>query len=332
MEARNIFMLNKDKLIGFFNLLFSIIIIVFFLNDKISGLFNVNHDIYCTALIITLANVILITVVYVYFFKKYIEKKEQQNDDNCRECLRNFFIAQNRFFENSLEETIKNISIEDISKMMSFMNAISSNPNNATSLNSNEIEKINVLLHALLQVKNGTPSSYINLNDISIIEASVHKNSTIEIVSSSLNCDKKLQNIIIQNLKNGVKYNYYLSSKDMESLLNRFKKNIDEWKKAVGEKVIYNQVKCYTFPYEIMQMTLMIYESNKYVEDAVSKPSIVVKFPYIDESVLEHYPLFFYINNTPALSDLFYEKFTAIKNNPKCKNHKISEIELREKK
>lgn len=324
-------MINKDNFIKVFNLIFSIIIIALFFDNKISALLNINHEGYCTAIIITLINMIVISIIYVFIFKNYIEKTQNQSNENCQECLRDFFIAQNRFFKNSLEETIRTISLEDVKKIMSFMNAISSNQNNSTSLNANEIEKINILLNALLQVKSGTPSSYINLDDISIIEASVKENSTIDIVSSSLNCDKKLQDIIVKNLKNGVKYNYYLSSKDTESLLNVFKKNIDEWKTHVSEEIIYNQVKCYTFPYDIMQMTLMIYESNKYAEDSASKPSIVVKFPYVDESVLEHYPLFFYINNTPALSDLFYEKFTTIKNNPDCKKQEISEIELREK-
>ncbi len=322
----------KSKLFQLFNCIYSFIIIVLLVDDKISYFFNINQTIHQIAVIISLANVIIFAVIYMLFFKKYIDRIDQKNSDNCRECLRDFFVAQNRFFENSLEKTIKNITIEDIKKMISFMNAISTNLNNSPALNENEVQKINILLHILLEVKNESPSSYITLDDISKIEANVHKNSTIEIVTSSLNCDKKLQDIIIKNLKNGVKYNYYLSSKDTESLLNKFKGNVDIWKEAVGEKIIINQVKCYTFPYDIMQMTLMIYESNKYVEEDASKPSIVVKFPYIDETVLEHYPLFFYIDNTPALSDLFYEKFTTIKNNPKCSNHNILQLEIRNKK
>ena len=161
------------------------------------------------------------------------------------------------------------------------------------------------------------------MDDMQEIEGTVGNSSTIHIISSSISCDNQLKSTIINNLKRGIRYNYYFPrNKDIKitrdakfkELIRQFNENMQLWcsDSDITDDMILQQVNCHWFPEEYMQMSLNFYDYQKLAQGG--KPTIVVKFPAMNDDVIRDYPLFFFIDSECSMNDSFCKVFSFISN------------------
>ena len=257
----------------------------------------------------------------------------------CQSCMTEMLKIQTLLYNVELEEFIRTLSIEDIQKINLLVTSLASND---SAISVDEIEKVQSFINILMRVKESHEfAPYITLDDMNIIESKVEDKSTIYIISSSIACDDELKNTIINNLKRGVKYNYYFPrdegldiSRDVKfmGLLNKFNENLELWKSdsAITDRIIQEQIACYWFSEEYMQMSMTFYDYQRVASG--SKPTIVVKLPAINDDIARAYPLFFYIDSESNINELFCKALASISNKSSkglfCNNPNSRRLEI----
>lgn len=269
--------------------------------------------------------VIVIVGLINYEFNKLINNEALKSVDEkleCQKCMNQMLEIQKRIYNDDIERFMDNISISEIRKINLLISSLASD----NKISNNEFIKIQNFVDLLITTKeNKEFSSYVTLEDMKVIESRVEDGSKIHIISSSISCDDDLKNTIIQNLKRGVFYFYYFPKTEnrdinFEELLNQFNNNLRVWQESSGitEDVIRNQVHCYWFPAEYMQMSMTFYDFQRSVTG--KNPTAIVKFPAVSEEILNEYPLFFYISNKSNLNIAFCRSLTLIsKKSKECK-------------
>lgn len=289
---------------------------------------NTFQKLLCFALIVTIIIFVMVVViigVMNYEFNKLINNEALKSVDEkleCQKCMNQMLEIQKRIYNDDVDRFIDNISISEIRKINLLISSLA----NDNKINNNELNKIQNFVDMLITAKeNKEFSSYITLEDMKVIESRVENKSKIHIISSSISCDDDLKNTIIQNLKRGVFYYYYFPKAEnrdinFDELLNQFNNNLRLWQENSGitEEVIRNQIHCYWFPDEYMQMSMTFYDFQKSATGR--NPTAIVKFPAVNEDIVNEYPLFFYISNKSNLNIAFCRSLALIsKKSKECK-------------
>lgn len=249
----------------------------------------------CLIMIWTSTNKIVKDIIKEYdvIFKEGNQAVVQKVDEYSLECVSGLVANQKRVFGPYLDD-INHVSQSDIRKALDFLGVIKQYDSEGM-LTDEEIKKVQVLLKSLqCKEENWELCSYANMKDLKWLEQNVEENGRISVISQNVTDNEELNNIIINNLKKGIKYNYYLYREaGIEELKEDFSKNLKKWEENVGRETVENQVKCWIVPPEFVQMVIIIYNAqNLEKPDAEYKAGVVVKLP---AEVKKDFPLFFYV-------------------------------------
>lgn len=248
----------------------------------------------------------------IYESNKAVIAKVDRFSEN---CMKGLLMNQKRLFGTYLDD-LNQIREEDIIKVLDFLDAIKRyDPQGILTIE--ETKKVQEFLRSLLGLgEKHALCAYADMKDLKWLEQTVEENGTIDVISQNVTDNKELKEIIIENLKKGIHYNYYLYREaGIDELKQQFSENVEAWKREVGEDVLKKQVKCWTVPPECVQMVIIIYNAHNLERDSEYKTGVVVKLPKVTENVKRDFPLFFYITDHRDLLVHFKKSLDYLKRN-----------------
>lgn len=239
----------------------------------------------------------------------------QKVDRFSKQCIDGLLTTQKRLFGPYFDD-ISQIRQEDIMKIFCFLDAIKKYDPQGI-LNDQDIQKVRELLHSFVKLgASNDLCAYADMKDLKQLEQTVEANGTIDVISHNVTDNKELKNIIINNLKKGIHYNYYLYREaGLDELKRQFVENVTAWTQEVGKDTVRKQVRCWTVPPECVQMVIIIYNAHNLESESKYKTGVVVKLPKINGNVKKDYPLFFYITDHEDLLKHFKKNLDYLKQN-----------------